>query len=296
MKNWKLDKKDFMQASKVFSSTEGWQKITSDGKDIPQNIGQWISRLKLFYGIPFNYLVPEDRMLPLESIRFFYVDQNWVRALVGGALSIGRSTTSDLSHDEAVGDSVHQNVNRQLHQVREGLLGKELSAADILDGECAGFLLRSVLVSAWPGLEVEAFADKSDTDKQTPLTILRMERLADNVLLCIFKGVFERLQIHEPPEGLHFGADLSPDGKYTKIVRAVGGSKLPLGAQVMDKDAVVDVPMREKAPRVIQIEALVNNFKQMLTEKEVIGSNFTSAEFAVEMIESAKSGVFDKQN
>jgi hypothetical protein len=34
-------------------------------------LNNWLARLKLLYGVPFNYLVPDEGMLPPESIRFF---------------------------------------------------------------------------------------------------------------------------------------------------------------------------------------------------------------------------------
>ena len=50
---------------------------------------QWLTRLRLMEGVPFNYIVPSEEMLPNESIRFFHVDRNWLDALVDGALSTG---------------------------------------------------------------------------------------------------------------------------------------------------------------------------------------------------------------
>ena len=49
----------------------------------------WLAKLYLLYGVPFNTLVPDHRMLPMESVRFFYIDENWLTALLNGALSIG---------------------------------------------------------------------------------------------------------------------------------------------------------------------------------------------------------------
>ena len=39
--------------------------------------------------MPFSYLVPDADLLPIESIRFFYVDRAWTDALVQGVLSVG---------------------------------------------------------------------------------------------------------------------------------------------------------------------------------------------------------------
>ena len=44
--------------------------------------------LRLLHGVPFSYLVPDAELLPVESIRFFYLDRAWTDALVQGALSV----------------------------------------------------------------------------------------------------------------------------------------------------------------------------------------------------------------
>jgi hypothetical protein len=60
---------------------------------LPEDLSKWLGRLRLLKGVPFNYLVPDERMLPPESIRFFYLDMNWVDSLLDGAFSIGRNLT-----------------------------------------------------------------------------------------------------------------------------------------------------------------------------------------------------------
>ena len=53
-------------------------------------------------GVPFNYLVPDERMLPAESIRFFQLDESWMDCLLDGAFSIGRVTTAAAHNAIAV--------------------------------------------------------------------------------------------------------------------------------------------------------------------------------------------------
>ena len=66
---------------------------------IPTEIVKWLSKLKLLYGVPFNYLVPDIRMLPPESLKFFYLDTQWIDCLIDGAYSIGRSTEGEKMSD-----------------------------------------------------------------------------------------------------------------------------------------------------------------------------------------------------
>lgn len=228
------------------------KKMSVSDSPMPDDISKWLERLNLLYGVPFNYLVSDERMLPVESLRFFHIDENWMMNLLDGACSLGRNTKSDINHDK--------------------------TKFNFADASRTGFLLRSVIVEGWPGLDVKAFND------QTPLTVLRTERLAKDVLLCIFDGNFNKLEIQEPKESLHFGADEGSDGKYTKELRGLGIGK---AGEVID-GTKIDVPVRDNALRVVDVNKLVDNFKQNLNSK-----SFTSAEFALEMVESARMGVFE---
>ena len=70
----------------------------------------------------------------------------------------------------------------------------------------SGFLLRSPAVSAWPALEVDGYrtVPVSGTPSQALRPLIPVTRLSADVLLCLFEGVIEAVDIHLPPEGLHF--------------------------------------------------------------------------------------------
>jgi hypothetical protein len=172
------------------------------GGDAPtpaeEQIAAWLARLRLLYGVPFHYLVPNARMLPVESIRFFRVDDRWVTALVDGAFSLGRPVTGVDAAEAGRLARVHEQARRLAPRLRAARLG--LPAADELPRPMSGFLLRSAVVGGWPALEVEAL----DADGGT-LVPLRLERLSPEVLLGIFAGVVRRVKFREPAEMLHFG-------------------------------------------------------------------------------------------
>jgi len=46
--------------------------------DMPKIIQKGFEEPSLLKGVPFNYLVPSEEMLPMEFIRFFYVDCVWM--------------------------------------------------------------------------------------------------------------------------------------------------------------------------------------------------------------------------
>ena len=55
---------------------------------------RFCARAVLLYGVPFHYLVPDERMMPPESIRFFHVDPGWIATLIQGATSVGRAASA----------------------------------------------------------------------------------------------------------------------------------------------------------------------------------------------------------
>ena len=63
--------------------------------EIPAAVSRWLARLVLLYRVPFVYLVPDQRMLEKGWTRFFYLDRNWIKHLLEGACSVGRSTSRD---------------------------------------------------------------------------------------------------------------------------------------------------------------------------------------------------------
>lgn len=182
---------------------------------LPDNIRQWLTRLMLLNGVPINYLVPDEGMLPPESIRFFYVNMNWVDAMIDGAFSIGRGPSS-------AGTSASQNIDRAAKptvrsSVRENASTPRARAFGNVNPQPAnlqvvsGFLLRSSVVAGYPGLGVNAYP-KGGTPNDPTITllpILRLEQLGphSDTLICLIDGDAAQIDIHEPPEGLHYGID-----------------------------------------------------------------------------------------
>ena len=60
---------------------------------MPPYMESFLAHLRLLVGVPFEYLVPDARLLPDESIRFFYLDRSWTDRLVDGAISVGKIGT-----------------------------------------------------------------------------------------------------------------------------------------------------------------------------------------------------------
>ncbi|MEO3876388.1 hypothetical protein ABGB18_47140 [Nonomuraea sp. B12E4] len=183
----------------------------ADGDGLTEHfapIAQWLGRLMLLYTVPFTHLVPDERMLPQESLRFFHVDPSWLDALISGALSIGAQSSRDTLQDQIVAATVRTAAARVASAHRDTVRGgtpDDVTAGDDLGSAArpiSGLLLRSALVSGWPNLAVRASSPGG-----TPLRVLRMDHLAPSVLLCLFDGLPATVELREPQEGFRFGIE-----------------------------------------------------------------------------------------
>jgi hypothetical protein len=230
--------------------------------DVPVSVSNWFEQLALLKGIPFAYLVPDENLLPQESIRFFQLDNMWMECLLDGAFSVGRVLACDCDHDSNY-DHRHKIIPHHHDTI-------------------SGFLLRSELVSGWPGLQVDGY-NVTDVDDNTPkLTLKRMDRLSMNVMICLFEGELQAVDIHQKPETIHFGFN-KPDSRhnnnYYKVLRKNSGEEM---------DKVVEIENRlwgNELLRVLSISKLVTEINNNM---EVTDTPFTSAQFALQMIEGVE--------
>ncbi|MFI9411535.1 hypothetical protein [Nocardia gamkensis] len=166
----------------------------------------WLAQRLLLQGIPFIHLVPDERMLPPESLRFFHIDHTWLDALVSGAFSVGAQSSRDTVQDQIIGAAVraaaatHATTHRDMLRAADPRTGtdEETSAAQ----QISGLLLRSAIVSGWPNLAVRGYDPAGGL-----LRILRLDHLSPTVLLCLFDGIPHTVELAEPQEGFRFGID-----------------------------------------------------------------------------------------
>ncbi len=182
---------------------------------LPQAIVRWLAQTIILDGVPFNNLVPDARMLPTESIRFFYIDENWTAALLDGALSVGMQSSRDSLLHQLTRDALHRSVDAVLTQVRENFTGETAAPPAAM----AGFLLRSAVVSGWPGLEVRAW---SASEPLSPMKPLRLDRVSPDVMIAIYPDLPVKLTFSEPSEGLVFGRE--DEGFAPRYLPGVAGA------------------------------------------------------------------------
>jgi hypothetical protein len=141
--------------------------------DLPPFVRLWLADLALLKGVPFNYLVPLESLLPFESLRFFSIDGAWINYLIDGAFSIGRMSPADKATDA------------ELYE--KGIL-PEVAIPK------SGFMLRSRAIDGWPNLVVECDG-----------LLQRRDELSENLLFCLYNQQISSLSIHQKPESIHFG-------------------------------------------------------------------------------------------
>ncbi|MBI5165430.1 MAG: hypothetical protein HY985_16190 [Magnetospirillum sp.] len=178
---------------------------------LPASVTSFLGRLVLLHGVPFPYLVPHETLLPPESLKFFHLDPQWINALVGGALSVARSDDRQALLNQVMDEYYMAELLKSARDARardrqhSDPARAEADTAAPADGTGAhfhtftGFLLRSRLLQAWPGVEIEAHCANG-----TKLFFLRLERLAPDLLFGLADGRIATLALNQPPEGAHF--------------------------------------------------------------------------------------------
>jgi hypothetical protein len=257
---------------------------TDDGDGaIPAELREWLVRLRLLDGVPFAYLVADSELLPPESIRWFYVDRRWTDALVQGALAVGTVNSDDRTQLTAQYPGVRDELDQEERNLRRRQGTRRYAGAA---GPISGFLLRSRAVSGWPALHVRAFSvepEGGDTaripeDGPGRMRLLRLERLAPAVLLCLFDGVPTVVHVEEPRQGVQFGFDATGEDDQVRATLR------PRDATTFEylPGPVVDVPFRAGAPGVVDIQQLERSLATRVGSGAADGLD--SSEYALQLV------------
>ncbi|HEY6927315.1 MAG TPA: hypothetical protein VI653_27815 [Steroidobacteraceae bacterium] len=252
-----------------------------------QSVATWLGGLALLEGVPFVHLVPDARMLPLESVRMGFIDPNWITALLEGALSIGLATTLDAAVQAAFYQQILAMAQATTLTLRSSALGQ--SAPITASTPLAVVVLHSALVTGWPGLQL------SGTAAGASVPLLRFEALSDTVMLAIFNGLPDTIMLAQPRESLAFGVE---DGGVI-TARYLSGT---VGAPIPGKSLLVFDPanpsqalptVRAGGNRVLNISAS-NNTDLISTLAAALGGSPTigPAAFALEMFLAPESVSF----
>lgn len=296
-----------MQA--LLQSLSGWDSEDGSFSNTRlQYICEWLAELALLENIPFNNLVPTAGMLPQGSIRFFYLDRNMVNALIDGAMSVAAQTSRDTLYFAIMRDVIRDAVYSIMHQVRQKLMGQAVTPPSLNEAPITGFLLRSAVVSGWPGLEVKGFSsvDTSGPMPQGtgPIPLLRMSRLASDILLVLFPEIPAWVQIDEPREGLAFGVEDGEGANKSPVwVRHLVGADV--GAQfgtdpttdAVDSTSATDATTG--AIDLLQMRTLLAANPGLAAElplKSYAPGELSPADFALQMVKLPERMIFQAQS
>ena len=155
----------------------------------------WVMNRMFLAGVPAHYFVTDPSHLEQERLKFFYIDPNWVDAMIDGALSLGNHMGNDKDRAAikvALNDYIQSKLKLQPH------------APQI---PTYGFFLRSDLVSQFPDLRVSTLPTPADPPIRAPL--LRHEIIADGVMMGLLDRVpnstdFSGLVFTQPPHQQRF--------------------------------------------------------------------------------------------
>jgi hypothetical protein len=271
---------------------------TEPEAEMPPYMESFLAHLRLLVGVPFEYLIPDPRMLPDESIRFFYLDRSWTDRLVDGAIAVGKIGTREQAHHQAHHPAVTQQLDLTERGVRNLQRGKsfpdvntDLSGPQPPAGIITGFLLRSGAVAGWPTMDVRAYStdipeplEPASADAQAKqLRTLRLERLSPAILLALFDGIPQLVFLEEPHHGVQFGVHAGRTAFEIDLRDATGHQIRTNPADPSSDPITQSVPMRANTNRVIAVAnlraALVN---QSLTHP--LPAQVGSSAFAIEVL------------
>ncbi len=257
---------------------------------IPPDILTWLSRLALLYGVPFDKLVPNQQMLPTESIRFFYINPNAINSLIDGALSLGVQSSQDSLFNQLAKPLIRQAVHQSIPTIRTKMLGQTVADSSPVPLPIAGFLLRSQVVSGFPGLEIKSYQTvtvNKTTNELEPsvlLNPLRMERLTPDVMLCLLPSVPAWIELDEPKESFGFGVEDNNAINLRNVTGSQPGSIIPGISQPV---------LFRSSSTVVDIQTLQADIQKQLQGKLNNSDGIISpAEFAIQLIRAPEKMVF----
>ena len=275
---------------------------TEPDAEMPPYMESFLAHLRLLVGVPFEYLIPDPRLLPDESIRFFYVDRSWTDRLVDGAIAVGKIGTREQAHHQAHSAAVNQQLDlterivRSIQRARDSFENlknnndQNKQPADVI----TGFLLRSAVVSGWPHIDVRAYSedipeplDPSDPKNSTrQLVTLRLELLAPSVMIAFFQGIPQLVYLEEPHHNVQFGVNMNQVGAYQIDLRAKDGSQIRVDPNNPNSNPVsISVPVRAGQNRVVHVSGLRRALFQQEGTNSTMPDQNGSAAFAIEVLQ-----------
>ena len=275
------------------------QELLADIAIPEENVLDWVAALQLLQGVPFNNLIADVRLLPVESLRFFYLDPSWTNSLIDGALSIGNATSLEVMFTDMMNEAVKSLGTEGAQTLREGL-DSILEPLEAYNPTVqAGLLLRSEIVTNWPALLITAEYDNPQPPQADPI---RFESIGPGIMLCIFPAVPTKVEIKEPGQGIEFGVQ----DDLTVYFRGLGTGGHPAGKQIEINGQPVNYSFednkelffRDSETNVLNISSITQVIQNQLQDIGALGTNdpLSPADFALQMVKTPKKVTFKPES
>jgi hypothetical protein len=203
----------FLSQFQVQAGADGLVFATPDQNNyygdvyIPERLRKWLLDLRLLRNIPIAYYVPDEKLLPPESIRFFYVDPTWLDRVIDGVFAAGNTGTVDAVFSYTLLAMAREALDKDLAALAAKII--PTSSWKAADG-ITGMLIRSELARRWPDMTVSAYNKITDPDPTTP--VLRAEPISKDLWIALFAGAPAKVHLREPNVGVRFGVEVKQGG------------------------------------------------------------------------------------
>ncbi|MFE6741599.1 hypothetical protein [Streptomyces tubercidicus] len=233
------------------------EALTRVAEDEFTTVTDWLDRLRRLEMLGLEHLVPDDRALPPESIRFAYADPCWIRAAVDGALSIG------------VGHALDADLNALATR------GGPVPACAVL--------LHSQLVPNWPRTIITAYANG------TAVEPLRSAVYGTEIQLLLYPRLIDRFELAEPPRGICFGiGDVG-----TVELREISGDRIGYPKGEFPRPAGFGRFLRPGRHDVLNVDGSGDALVPALSQAHGV-PRISSAQFALQLINAPQVKTFSR--
>jgi hypothetical protein len=131
-------------------------------------------------------LFSDDKIIPNESINFFHIDKNIIRAALDGIFSVG----IESEHEKKINIVLYKYVRDFIFYNSDAKLKDEIT----------GFILRSSIMEKWKDTECYAFDAKG-----TELPLFETRELSENLYVFFYKGIIAKIILREAAHELCSG-------------------------------------------------------------------------------------------
>ncbi len=153
--------------------------VDNSVRQLPDLIRNFIINILKFVDFPYDYLFPDETMLPEGSLSYFKLDNTWILSLLFGIFSIG----NDFKIRDFKRYVLHNSSLREVFDYKK---------------DYTGFVMHSEIISNWPQLQIE-------TDNVSGFQYVT--DVASTVRIFLVNGTFKTISLYMKNENAHFALD-----------------------------------------------------------------------------------------